>query len=113
MGIYNAAGTLVAVTADQSSNFGVALLHTAAFTTPYAAAAGEYWVGFVINGNPTNSTFNLKSTGAGITANSGLTAAHYRIGWFNGTNTSLPSPLTMSSMADSGSPMMTAWFGLK
>jgi len=96
IGLYNSSGTRVALTADQTTNFQTSGIHTAAFTSSYAATPGMYYIAIVSNGTtpPTlRASAGLSST---LLANAGLSAASYRSA-INGTGTTLPSSLTLSS----------------
>lgn len=99
VGLYNSAGTRVGVSADQSANMGSAgTIVTAALTSPYAAAAGFYWVAFLTNatGSPTIARpGSLAVTGL---AAIGGTAATSRFGTIGSGQTSLPSSFTPASI---------------
>jgi hypothetical protein len=118
LGLYDSNGTRRAVTADLSSVINVALLHTVAFTAPYAAPAGEYFIGLVLNGTWTggtaSTTWNLKATGGGVTANSGLAAPHLYMSNMLTGQTTLPSSITLANQSTS---LITGgwgsqWYGL-
>jgi hypothetical protein len=49
-GLYSTSGTLLATTADQTSNWAATGMKTCALTATYSAAAGDYLVGFFANG---------------------------------------------------------------
>lgn len=97
-GLYDSAGTRVAVSADQSASWASTGEKNVALTAPYAAAAGTYYVGLLCNGT-TPISFVRGSTGAPIASlvNHGLTAATAR--WATGptSQTTLPASITMAS----------------
>lgn len=110
MGLYTSAGTRVAVTAAGALDTLITGSGpiTATFTSPYAAAAGTYWVAFV--NNATTPVELARGTGFSSTPNANLTAANYR--WaVNGTGqTSLPASITPASNSLSGN--ITLWTGV-
>lgn len=109
-GLYTAAGTQVAVSADQSAAWTVAGEHTAAFTVPYAAAAGTYYLAILSNGTTPISPVRTAFTGTSAARiNRGLTATNAR--WTTGpaAQTSLPASITMASRTFSDFPF---WVGL-
>ncbi|MEU0354982.1 hypothetical protein [Streptomyces cyaneofuscatus] len=96
-GLYTAAGTRVGVTADQSGVWNSAGDKAMALSSSYAAAAGKYFVAFLVNGT-TSPTFACGSTlGAAFTpGNARLSAGAYRFCRSGSGQTSLPSSFTMS-----------------
>jgi len=96
MGLYNAAGTLLAQTADQSGNWTSTGFKLPALTAPLAiTVSGYYYVGLLSVGTtpPTGAsspglqtTYNANTTGAGLRHAVGATG-----------QTALPSSITMSS----------------
>jgi hypothetical protein len=100
LGLYDSAGTRIALTADQTSNMGGTGLVTVAFTTPYVASAGFYWVGILTN--TTGSSPQLARSGALAVSNlasAGTTAATRRYGSVGSGQTTLPTSFTPSSIA--------------
>lgn len=95
-GLYNASGTLLSATADQSSVWTGTGLKTAALTSAQAVGAGTYYVGFVTNGT-TTPIFARSNAVSVSTENLGLPAASAR--WSTGPSaqTTLPASITMSS----------------
>jgi hypothetical protein len=108
LGLYNSAGTRVAVTAAGTLDTLItsAGIVTASVVTPYAAVAGTYWVAFVNNAS-TASTL-ARASGASLSiANAGAAAAAFRYA-VNGTSqTSLPSTITPGSNTVTGA--FTMW----
>ena len=97
-GLYTSSGTRVGVTADLSTTWNSAGDKTMALTSPYSAAAGKYYVAFLVNGT-TSPTFACGSTlGAAFTpGNAHLTSGNYRFCRSGSGQTSLPSSFTMTS----------------
>lgn len=110
LGLYNSSGTLVASTAAgaiDSSITSTGVL-AASFSSSYAAAAGFYWVGILLN---CSTAPGIMRGGYGSTtafAQMGATPATYRFAQ-NGTGlTSLPSSITPSSNGNSAQAWWTA-----
>lgn len=112
IGLYDSTGTRQALTADvstilQSTGFKT----TIAFTSTYAAAAGNYWLAFLVGAGTTLPQFaaTYTSTLTAGTANAGLGATTAR--WAtNGTaQTSLPATITPGSNSLSN---QTIWAAL-
>ena len=97
-GLYTSAGTRVAVTSDLSTVLNSAGDKTMALTASYAAAAGRYYIAFLVNGT-TSPTFACGSTlGASFTpGNVHLASGSYRFCRSGTGQTSLPSSFTMTS----------------
>ncbi|MFD9618497.1 hypothetical protein ACFWB2_14675 [Streptomyces virginiae] len=98
VGIYNSAGTRVAVSADITSTFaGTIGEKTIPFVTPLSATPGFYWAAILCTG----TTPVTLVRGAGSVADLGnavVGAAGRRFGTI-GTGTSLPASITPSSIA--------------
>ncbi len=98
VGLYTAAGTRVALSADQTANFGAVGEPTSTFTAPYAAAAGTYYLAILANGTTPPSLIRGVSSGtSAVRINRGLTPATAR--WTTGptAQTTLPASITMAS----------------
>jgi hypothetical protein len=114
LGVYDSTGTLRAVTADISSIImATATLRTVAFTAPYAAAVGEYFIALLLNGTWTTA-LTWKASGGGVTANAGLAAPHLVMASMLTGQVTLPSSITLASM---GTGLITGgwgsqWYGL-
>lgn len=108
VGIYNSSGTLLAVSTDQTTNFGSAGAKTATLTGPITLAVGYYYVAFLSNGT-TPPTFMAGSNGFQTGLNSGLTVGTGRSIRFDTSATSLPSSITLSSCIFNG---YLRWAGL-
>ncbi|GAA1978470.1 hypothetical protein [Kitasatospora viridis] len=110
IGLYDSSGNRVAVTAAGALDAALTSSGTlpGTFTSPYAAAAGAYWVAFV--NNATTPAQLGRASGFSSTPNANLAAAQYRY-CTNGTGqTALPSSITPSS--NSLANVMTFWAGL-
>lgn len=102
VGLYDFTGARQAVTADQSTVFQSVGFKQIAFTSTYAAPAGNYWVAVLVgSGTPPQLSGSVSSTLTASTANAGVTASTAR--WAtNGTSQSaLPSTITPASNATS------------
>jgi len=98
VGIYNAAGTRIAVSADQTAAFGGTGLVTAAMTAPVAVTPGPYYLTFLCNGTTPPILARGAVAGSGAsTVNFGLTAATGRYATGPAAQTSLPASITMAS----------------
>ena len=98
--LYDASGNQVAVSADQTTAWGSTGLKAAAMTTPYAAAAGGYYVAILANGTTTAPSFGVHGNAGGSPAlNFGLAAAAARTPQTGTGNTSMPSTLNIGSLS--------------
>jgi hypothetical protein len=95
VGLYTSAGTRVALSADQSSNWTSTGTKSIALTASYSAAAGDYFVAILSNGT-TIPTFSASSSGTNP-SNVNLTGASLRFANGPSAQTTLPSSITMSS----------------
>lgn len=100
VGLYNSSGTLLASSADQTTNFGSAGLKTAAIT-PQTLAVGTYYVAFLANGT-TGPSFMAGSNGFQTGLNAGLTVGTGRALSFGSAQTALPASVTLGSAGFSG-----------
>lgn len=118
MGLYNAAGQQVAITADRHTDAAFATgnnLETAPLTSTYPAAAGLYWVAILTVGtSPSlivcrgqNSAVSGAVTNAGLVAGSG----NLRAATYSTTGQSvLPGSFTPSSQMNSNASNL--WVGM-
>jgi hypothetical protein len=97
-GLYTSSGTRVGITNDLSTVWNSAGDKSMALTASYAAAAGKYYVAFLVNGT-TSPTFACGSTlGAAFTpGNAHLTSGNYRFCRSASGQTALPASYTMTS----------------
>lgn len=96
VGIYSSAGTLLATSVDQTTNFGSAGAKTATLASPVTLAVGYYYVAFLANGT-TPPSFMGGSNSFQTGLNSGLTTGTARSLSSGTTQTALPASITLSS----------------
>lgn len=109
-GLYNAAGTRVAVTADQAAAWVTTGEKNMAFTAPYAAPAGVYYLALLCVGTTPITIFRTISTPLGANIiNHGMSAATARYTTGPTAQTSLPASVTMASRTLSGT---AHWMGV-
>lgn len=108
-GLYDAAGTRVAVSADQSAAWTTQGMVTPAFTAPYAAAPGAYFLALLSVGATPISLLRAASSGAASGVLSyGLGAGGARFATGPTAQTSLPASVTMASRTATGTAF---WVG--
>ncbi|WP_327416126.1 hypothetical protein [Streptomyces sp. NBC_01233] len=115
LGIYDAAGNRVGVTADISASLMTgATAKALPLVTPFVAAPGMYFIAMLLNGTWVTNSLHFKATGAGISVNAGLTAPNLRYSTILTGQTSLPASLTLSSQATStiNTGWGSQWYGL-
>jgi hypothetical protein len=105
-GLYNSSGSLVAVTADQTSNWttsgnantslAMSLTVQSGFTLS-PLPAGDYWVGLLANGTG-GPAVCLGSANSSM-VNFGVTASTATAGFKSGAGTSMPASITPSSIS--------------
>jgi hypothetical protein len=98
VGLFDASGARVAISADQAAAWGSGsqVNKNADFTSPYAAAAGYYWVAMLFVGS-TGPSWS-KGPPSGL-MNAGWPSAPYPALVSGGGQTSLPSSVTLSSLS--------------
>ena len=107
LGLHDSTGTRVGVTANQSSVWTSSGPYAISLVTPYAAAAGTYYVTVLCGSAGTLPTFSRNANSAIL--NDGLSAGSFRA-WSSGTGqTSIPSSVTLGSTAAIN---QNFWFGL-
>lgn len=101
IGLYSAAGSLLAQTADATTPFTTTGSKVIALTAPYVAAAGSYYLGILTNAATTTPAFGLCSSFSASAVNFNLSAADSHFG--NGATglTTLPANVTMASLTQS------------
>ncbi|WP_420081909.1 hypothetical protein ACN6AT_33165 [Streptomyces sp. JL4002] len=108
LGVYDAKGTLVAATPDISSQLMTdAIAKPLALSKPFTAPAGTYFIALLLNGNWTTNLLTLKSTGAGISVNAGLTPPNLRYSTLLTGQTALPATVNLADQ--STSTINTGW----
>lgn len=106
--LYDAAGTQVGISADQTTAWGSTGVKTAALTTPYVAAAAGYYVAILSNGT-TGPVFSCHGATGSSAINSGLAADSARSAQTSTTNnTAMPASFTVASQNLSSFNVM-AW----
>jgi hypothetical protein len=99
-GLYDSTGTRVAVTAEISASFGTTGGKQLAFSSPYAAAAGTYYVG-VVQTATTPMSLGRAGLGSSIVYNLGIAAAPFRYNSGATGQTSLPASVTLGTVTSS------------
>lgn len=108
-GVYDASGTRVAVTADQSVAWATNGEKNMALTVPYAAAAGIYYLALLCNGTTPITPFRtIAAASAANMINHGLTPATARYTTGPTAQTTLPASVTMASRTLSGNAFWLA-----
>lgn len=102
--LYTSAGVKVGVTADQTVAWATAGYKAMALAGgPFTCAAGDYYVGWWINGSATDPSF--ARWGNSVAANNGLAAPNFRFATADGSLTdaaSAPAPFTTQTAASIG-----------
>jgi hypothetical protein len=106
--LYNAAGTQLGASADQSSVWTSTGVKTTTLTSPVAVTAGTYYAAILVGSAATLPQFRGGSGTSG-TANAGITAAPFRTGTISSGLTAPPASFTPSSMSTNNFPF---WVGL-
>ncbi len=102
LGVYDANGKLVAATPDISPQLMTdAIAKPLALGKPFTAAPGTYFIALLLNGNWTTNLLTLKSTGAGISVNAGLTPPQLRYSTILTGQTSLPANVNLTEQSQS------------
>ncbi|MER5727238.1 hypothetical protein ABT084_02580 [Streptomyces sp. NPDC002138] len=108
LGVYDAAGTLRASTADISPQLMTdAVAKPLALAQPFDAAPGTYFIALLLNGEWATNALTFKSTGAGISVNAGLTPPNLRYSTLLTGQTSLPGTVNLAEQ--STSTINTGW----
>lgn len=98
MGVYDSTGTLIAQTADLSTQFAQSVVQACNFITPITATAGnEYFIAILLNFSGTAGS--LKATGGGSSMNGNTTAGHRRVSTIGSGLTALPASVTLSTQS--------------
>lgn len=108
-GIYDAAGTRIAVSADQTAAWGGTGLISMAMVAPAVVTPGAYFLTLLANGTTSPNLARGAVAGSGpSTINFGLTAATGRYATGPAGQTSLPASITMASRTLSAISMWSA-----
>lgn len=101
MGIYSAAGTLLRNTGDLSTVWNSTGAKIAALTSSVSLTPGYYYLAMLANGT-TPPTLARGGNSTNSLQNAGTTATTLRFATYGSGQTTLPTPLTLASMAASG-----------
>jgi hypothetical protein len=115
LGVYNAAGTRVGVTADISADLMTgAVAKGISLTAPFTAAPGEYFIAMLLNGTWTTNVLHFKASGAGISVNANLSAPSLRYSNMLTGQTSLPASLDLTQQSTSiiNTGWASQWYGV-
>ncbi len=104
-GLYTSSGTLLSATADQSTDWTTTGTKPMALVTPQACAAGDYYLGFFVNGS-TLPTFAKSVSGFSI-VNTGLMASNSRYATGTGSLTTA-MPGTYGTLSGSSNAFWAA-----
>lgn len=108
LGVYDEKGTLLSATADISPQLMTdAIAKPLPLAKPFTAAPGTYFIALLLNGNWATNALTLKSTGAGISVNAGLTPPRLRYSTVLTGQTSLPATVNLAEQATS--TINTGW----
>lgn len=108
LGVYDAQGTLLAATPDVSPQLMTdAIAKPFPLAKPFTAAPGTYFIALLLNGSWATNALTLKSTGAGISVNAGLTPPNLRYSTILTGQTSLPAKVDLAEQ--SISTINTGW----
>ncbi|MFD3547320.1 hypothetical protein ACFWUW_17230 [Streptomyces sp. NPDC058655] len=108
LGVYDAEGTLRAATPDVSPQLMTdAIAKPLPLAQPFTAAPGTYFIALLLNGEWATNALTLKSTGAGISVNAGLTPPNLRYSTVLTGQTSLPAKVNLAEQ--STSTINTGW----
>lgn len=107
VGLYNSSGTLLATSADQSTNWTTTGLKTMPLTTAQSVAAGYYFLAILTNGT-TIPSFSRAASAAPVSAlNAGTTSTTPRQATYGSSQTALPATLVLtSSLTNNNVPWM-------
>ncbi|MEU8435706.1 hypothetical protein AB0F18_22905 [Streptomyces sp. NPDC029216] len=115
LGVYDATGKLVASTADVSPQLMTdPVAKPLPLGKPFPAPAGTYFIALLLNGNWATNALTLKSTGAGISVNAGLTPPALRYSTVLTGQTSLPPTLNLSEQSTGtiNTGWGSQWYGI-
>ncbi|MFD5619994.1 hypothetical protein [Streptomyces yangpuensis] len=108
LGVYDAKGTLVGSTADISPQLMTdAIAKPLPLAKPFTAAPGTYFIALLLNGNWATNALTLKSTGAGISVNAGLTPPNLRYSSILTGQSSLPATVNLGEQTQA--TINTGW----
>ena len=109
-GLYDSGGTRQAVTADTSATTTSGGTQQFAFTAPYAAAAGTWYIGFVQGGSTGAVQLARAPIGSSTHYNLGIASAPFRFNTGAAGATALPATVTLSGLAASSDAYWAALY---
>ncbi|MDJ0382016.1 hypothetical protein [Streptomyces sp. G-G2] len=115
LGVYDAHGTLRASTEDISPQLMTdATAKPLPLTKPFTAAPGTYFVALLLNGTWATNVLTLKSTGAGISVNAGLTPPNLRYSTLLTGQSALPPTVNLAEQSTStiNTGWASQWYGI-
>ncbi|MEV7520493.1 hypothetical protein [Streptomyces sp. NPDC091371] len=115
LGVYDAKGALVASSADVSPQLMTdPIAKPFALAKPFTAAPGTYFIALLLNGTWATNALTLKSTGAGISVNAGLTPPQLRYSTLLTGQTSLPPTVNLADQSTStiNTGWASQWYGI-
>jgi hypothetical protein len=115
LGVYDAAGDRVAVTADISADLMTGAIAKAVdLAAPFTAGPGDYFIAMLLNGTWTTNALHFKASGAGISVNANLTAPNLRYSNMLTSQTSLPASLDLTQQTTSiiNTGWASQWYGI-
>lgn len=108
VGLYDASGARLALSADQTTNFGSTGAKTAALTSAVSLSVGYYYVAFLANGAGTIPNVSGSAGNSGLTNINLSTATARSLNTTTG-NTALPTSITLGSQSVN---IAVRWAGL-
>ncbi|MFI0156243.1 collagen-like protein [Streptomyces lydicus] len=115
LGVYDASGNRVGVTADISTSLmSGATAKALPLTASFTAAPGTYFIAMLLNGTWTTNSLTFKGSGAGVSVNAGLSAPNLRYSNMLTAQTSLPATLSLASQSTSiiNTGWGSQWYGV-
>ncbi|MGR4878308.1 hypothetical protein ACIPUC_02575 [Streptomyces sp. LARHCF249] len=115
LGVYDAKGTLLAATPDISPQLMTEpIAKPLPLAKPFTAPPGTYFIALLLNGTWATNALTLKSTGAGISVNAGLTPPQLRYSTILTGQTSLPASVNLAEQSTSTihTGWASQWYGI-
>lgn len=115
LGVYDAKGTLLAATPDISPQLMTEpIAKPLPLAKPFTAAPGTYFIALLLNGTWATNALTLKSTGAGISVNAGLTPPQLRYSTILTGQSSLPASVNLAEQSTStiNTGWASQWYGI-
>ncbi|MFJ3699477.1 hypothetical protein ACIPW9_36035 [Streptomyces sp. NPDC090052] len=115
IGVYDATGARLGVTADISTNLmSGATAKPAPLTAPFTAAPGEYFIAMLLNGTWTTNSLTFKASGAGISVNANLAPPRLKYSTVLSGQTALPTSLDLTQQTTMliNTGWASQWYGV-